>query len=553
MKRHTTLGPGLLLWGAVLALGVLGCGTPGAGPLPWGTATPLVSSSTPTVSTLPSPTPTATPAPPSETPDWFRNAFLYEIYVRSFADSDGDGVGDLNGVTQRLDYLQSLGVQVLWLMPIYPSPSVHGYDVTDFRAVNPDYGTLEDLQRLVQAAHERGMRVILDFVPSHLSREHPFFRDAYANPASPYSDWFVWTNAAHTTYAAFGSSPAMPRFNHYNPAVVDYLVQSARFWLDLDGDGDTTDGVDGFRVDNVTFPPPEFLRAFYAAVKGANPNALLLGEAWVHTPHDLRGFFPTFDALFDFPFYELFLRDPAAPEDGLLAGKTSPTLLKVLLQDEAKAYPADKGVVRFLGNHDTDRLATELAGDPAREQLALALLASWPGPVMLYYGEEIGMPGHKGGPPYWDAYRRAPMDWYAAEAGPGQTTWFHPPDRGNRPHDGISVEEEEADPDSLLNFARQVFGLRAKTPSLAYGGFAVLPFTADCKGPFAFLRAAPGEPPVLVVLNFSRQPAALTLTPPTTAARWEDLLSDAGFTPSADGTLTLTLPPAGVLWLTPTP
>ncbi|HEY57953.1 MAG TPA: hypothetical protein G4O04_05390 [Anaerolineae bacterium] len=155
-------------------------------------------------------------------------------------------------------------------MPIYPLPSVHGYDVTDFRAVNPDYGTLEDLQRLVQATHERGMRVILDFVPSHFSREHLFFRDAYGNPASPYSDWFVWTNDARTTYATFGGSPAMPRFNHYNLAVVDYLVQSALFWLNLDGD--ITNGVDGFRVDNVTFSPPAFLQALYAAVKQANPQ-----------------------------------------------------------------------------------------------------------------------------------------------------------------------------------------------------------------------------------------------------------------------------------------
>lgn len=557
MRTRLTLGIRLLLWVLLLPLGVLGCRTSGSGPRPLGTVPAQEIRPTPTVSVVPSatstltPTATATPVLQSETPDWFRNALLYEIYVRSFADSNGDGIGDLNGITQRLDYLQRLGVQVIWLMPIYPSPSVHGYDVTDFRAVNPDYGTLDDLHHLVQAAHQHGIRVILDFVPSHLSREHPFFKDAYGNPQSPYSDWFVWTNEAHTTYATFGGSAAMPRFNHYNPAVVQYLIQSALFWIDPNGDGDPNDGVDGFRVDNVTFPPPAFLRAFYRAIKQVNPNALLLGEAWVHRPYDLRGFFPAFDALFDFPFYELLMRDPTAPEDGLLAGNTPPVLLKMLLQDEAKAYPPDKLAVRFFSNHDTDRLATELAGDPARERLAMALLAAWPGPVMLYYGEEIGMPGHKGGPPYWDAYRRAPMDWYAAEVGPGQTTWFRPPDRGNRPHDRISVEEEETDPASLLNFTRRVFRLREATPALAHGDFAMLPFTADHEGPFVFRRAAPGEPPVVVALNFGRQAAQVTFTPATAAPRWHDLLSEATFTPAADGTLTLTLPPAGILWLTP--
>ncbi len=547
-RTQHSLWMGTFLLVAVLTLGVLtGCGPQGTAPAPRATATPTGRAPTP------SPLPTASPTPPPErTPSWFDHAVLYEIFVRSFADGDGDGIGDLNGVTQRLDYLQSLGVSVLWLMPIYPSPSYHGYDVTDFFAVNPDYGTLADLRRLVEAAHARGMRVILDFVPSHLSNAHPLFRQAYGNPDSPYSDWFVWTNDAHTTYAGFGNSERMPRFNHYNPEVVDYLTRAALFWLDLDDDGDYTDGVDGFRVDNVTFPPPEFLRALYRAVKGANPEALLLGEAWVHTPQDVGHFFPgQFDALFDFPFYELMMRDPAAPNDGLLAGGTSPTLLKVLLQDEARAYPADKGAVRFLSNHDTDRIATEVGGDPARMRLAAALLAAWPGPVMIYYGEEIGMFGHKGGPPWWDAYRRAPMAWYAAGQGPGQTTWFTP-ESGATPQSGVSVEEQAADPNSLLAFYRRVFALRQATPALAQGEMTPLPFQSERKGPWVFVRRAEGTV-VVVALNFGREATAVTFTPPQPAATWRDMLSDATFTPTAEGTLTVTLPPAGVVWLTPGP
>jgi glycosidase len=204
---------------------------------------------------------TLTPAPtpiPYRTPDWFKNAVIYEIFVRSFADSDGDGIGDLQGITENLDYIASLGADTIWLMPIHPSPSQHGYDVIDYFAVNPDYGDLDDLQTLVEEAHSRDVRVILDFVPSHLSNQNPIFSGVYGDPTAGNSDWFVWTNDNHTLYATFAGVEEMPRFNHYQPEVVDYLTEAALFWLDLDSDGDYTDGIDGFRVDNATFPPRNF-------------------------------------------------------------------------------------------------------------------------------------------------------------------------------------------------------------------------------------------------------------------------------------------------------
>ena len=299
-------------------------GTPSPQP-----SSPPIILPTSTLSPLP-PSPTATLLPYT-TPVWFNSAVLYEIFVRSFADSDGDGIGDLKGITQRMDYIQSLGATAIWLMPIYPSPSVHGYDVTDYMAVNPDYGILADLQALVKETHARNMKVILDFVPSHCSNEHPFFKDAYKNPTSPYSDWFVWTNDAHTTYAGFAGNETMPRFNHYNPVVVDYLSKAALYWLDLNNNQDYTDGIDGLRVDNATFPPTEFFIALRQIVKQANPNALLLGEAWVNTPSDLARFFPEqFDALFDFPFYALMAGDKDSIGDGLLSGKGFPVLANTL-------------------------------------------------------------------------------------------------------------------------------------------------------------------------------------------------------------------------------
>jgi 1,4-alpha-glucan branching enzyme len=161
---------------------------------------------------------TQTPTPiPYTTPDWFSEAVIYEVFVRSFRDTDDDGIGDLAGVTASLDYIQSLGANTIWLMPVYPSPSQHGYGVVDFFNINPDYGDLADLQTVVDEAHAREMRVILDFIPSHLSNQNPIFADAYSDPSSDYSDWFVWNNENHTLYATFAGNEQMPRFNHFNP------------------------------------------------------------------------------------------------------------------------------------------------------------------------------------------------------------------------------------------------------------------------------------------------------------------------------------------------
>jgi glycosidase len=483
-------------------------------------------------------------------PAWFDKAVLYEVYVRSFADSDGDGVGDLAGLETKLDYLEDLGADVLWLMPIYASPSDHGYDVTDLTHVNPDYGTLADLQSLVAAVHARGMKILLDFVPSHLSDEHPIFQDAFGNPGSPYSSWFAWTNDRHTTYAGFADSRDLPRLNHYDPAVVQFLTDAALFWLDLDGDGVLTDGVDGFRVDNATFPPTEFFAALRRAVKQFNPDALLLGEAWLSDPADLSRYFAgQFDALFDFPMYQILEGEPTFHGDGLLAGRIPPVLLTQLLGEEARRFPPHAQPVRFLNNHDTDRIASEVGSDPARLRLAAAWLGALPGPVMLYYGEEIGMAGSKGGPPDYDNYRRAPMDWYAAEQGSGQTTWFRPEDSSNRPADGVSVEEEDRDPNSLLNYYRRVLQIRRELPALQGLEWTIVPVDSSGTGVWVLRRQGGGED-VVMIFNFSAEARTITIA-------WDDLpgpslvdliSGDSVEAASGDG-LVLALPPAAAFYL----
>jgi glycosidase len=395
------------------------------------------------------------------------------------------------------------------------------------------------------------MRIILDFVPSHLSNENPIFKSAYKTPDAEFSDWFVWKNDAHTQYAGFADIAEMPRFNHFNPEVVDYLTQAALYWLDLDNDEDYSDGVDGFRIDNATFPPPEFFLALRQRIKAVNPNALLLGEAWVNNPSDLSRYFPDqFDALFDFPLYQQFQGDQSSNADGTLAGNGFPTLLSSLFVEEAENFSSEAIAVRFLSNHDTNRIVTEVEGDRSRQRLAAALLAALPGPVMVYYGEEIGMPGEKVDPQHGDNYRREPMDWYAAEVGEGQASWFMPEDRWNRPNDGISVEEQDIDADSLLNTYRHHLELRFEYPALLQGDFTLLELQGSEIGPWGFIRSDSNET-IVAIYNFAGEERQVIVPEfPLTTAPLVNLLTGQEYPAGKAGSdYTLTLPPAGAVLL----
>lgn len=488
---------------------------------------------------------------PYVSPDWFRESIIYEIFVRSFHDSNGDGIGDIQGIIEKLDYIEALGVDTIWLMPIHPSPSVHGYDVTDYYLVNPDYGSMEDLQELVSEAHKRDMKIILDFVSSHLSNQHPIFKDAYGNPESRYSDWFLWNNDAQTSYAGFANNREMPRFNHHNPEVVSYLKDVALFWLDLNGDGDYTDGIDGFRIDNATFPPKSFFVELRKTVKSANPEAVLIGEVWVETAAIMNRYFEDqFDALFDFPLYHVLQGSHDRNGDGILAGRGFPLLISTTLDDQENRFPEEGIPIRFLSNHDTNRIANEVSSDPERLRLAVALLASLPDPFMIYYGEEIGMPGQKGNAPYWDNYRREPMDWYGQEIGDGKTTWFMPDDRWNQTLDGVSVEEQENDPNSLLNFYRKVIDLRKEVAALRDGEYQVLNLGVGGPGPWGILRSFQGEQ-LVALYNFSDEERTATIDEfPFTSNLLVDILTGQEYPGSELGQpFEITLPPSGFVWL----
>lgn len=528
---------------ALLILGVLtaACAPPSAPPpAPSPTPAPTATAAA-TATALPPSTPVASPTPDPrptiETPAWFNDAIGYQIFPRSFNDANGDGIGDLKGIELKLDYIQSLGASVIWLTPFYPSASYHGYDVADYFAVNPELGTLDDFKSLADAMHARGMKLIVDYVASHSGDSHPFFKDAYRNPKSKYSTWYQFNNSENTNYSSFFGVPDLPNWNHENPEVDDYLIKAALFWINL--------GADGLRCDDALGVRPPFWEKLRTAVKAKNPAAVLLGEVW-DTPFKLRDYFGYgFDALFDFPFYTVLAGDNAVNGDAILSGKLPGTGLNSALKVAQRLYPRGAQLVRFASNHDTNRIASETGGDPRRMRLAAAAALLLPGTPFIYYGEEIGMRGTKGPGPVYDEYRREPMDWRASESGPGVPTWFKPANRSNKPRDGISVEEEEADPASLLNDYRRLAQLRGRVPALRGADFQVL--ERDDLGPcgdtcFGIWRWAGGDV-ALIVMNFglTEQTVAVDVASapiPLTGERvqiWGDAARGTPFTLPAGG------------------
>ncbi|THD09000.1 alpha-amylase family glycosyl hydrolase [Rhodanobacter lindaniclasticus] len=435
----------------------------------------------------------------------------YEIFVRSWVDTNGDGIGDLNGVTAKLDYLQSLGVSGIWLMPINPSPSYHGYDVTDYRGINPEYGTLADFDRLLAEAHKRGIRIIMDLVINHSSSEHPWFKAA-RDPASPYHDWYQWSNQ-HTDLDAISAtgSPAwhalgkqhylgifvdqMPDLNFDNPAVRKEMIDIGRFWLKR--------GVDGFRLDaaqHVYYDfesqrhDPKILAKnlawwseFRHGIDSVDPQAYVVGEVTRDTEAELAPWFKPLSGVFNFPLAVQLIESARSGQ----AGK-----LPALLDGTTQAYHAVTGKygvdVPFLSNHDQERVMSQLHDNPQQMRIAAAMLLTLPGEPFIYYGEELGMRGNKPDPDL-----REPMRWYRDPQGTDQTHW-----KAFSAGDGpdITVQAQQDDPHSLLTRYRELIGWRRHIGALRDGALT----TRDLGNPQLIaweLRDAHGA--VLVVHNLS--------------------------------------------------
>jgi alpha-glucosidase len=413
---------------------------------------------------------------------WWEDAVIYQIYPRSFQDSDGDGIGDLRGIAQRLDHLVYLGVDAFWLSPIYPSPLADfGYDVSDYTAIDPVFGTMDDFDQLAREAHDRGLKLLIDLVPSHTSIEHPWFRE--------HPDWYIWSpvdGPPNNWKAVFGGAawsrdeesgrwylhtfyPEQPDLDWRNPEVVTAMQDVVRFWLDR--------GVDGFRVDAVNVlvkdaelrddPPasggfpfplvgesaeldhvysanrPEVTKVL-AALREAAGDALLVGEVYLPTT--------------EYPRYLEHLDLAFAFE--LLFSPWKAASLRAAIEPAA----ALKRIAWVLSNHDFDRLATRLGEQNVRA--AAELLLTLPGAAFIYQGDEIGLPNGPGHvPPYDRAGRdrlRHPMQWDASSTG-GFTTgqpWLPPIDPAER-----NVEAQRAEPGSLLNHYRRLTAARRELGS----------------------------------------------------------------------------------------
>jgi alpha-glucosidase len=478
---------------------------------------------------------TSAPAPRSP---WWKTAVVYQIYPRSFADANGDGVGDLEGIRRRLDHLRWLGVDAIWLSPFYRSPMADfGYDVADHCAVDPLFGTLADFDALLRAAHERNLRVLLDFVGNHTSDQHPWFREARASRASPRRGWYVWRDPRpgggppNDWRAAFADAPAwtldpatgqyylhcflaqQPDLDWQNPEVVQAMRGVLRFWLDR--------GVDGFRLDVVHLlgkdpaladePPgaaglphvvvndrPEthvLLRDLRRLADGYPGERALVGEVYLL---DIRRIASYYGAAGD----ELHLAFNFPP---LYASWDARDWREQIAATAAALDPLGAWPTWVLSNHDNPRQRTRYGGGEARARAAAVLLLTLRGTPFLYQGEELGLedavvsasrildPGGRDG-------CRAPIPWEAAppHGWRGAAPWLpFPPEPEAR-----SVERMKADPDSILHLYRRLIALRSGHAALREGDLALLDTP---RGVLGYERVTAGSH-LRVLMNFTDAP-----------------------------------------------
>jgi glycosidase/predicted alpha/beta superfamily hydrolase len=444
-------------------------------------------------------------------PSWTRGATCYEVFVRSFKDSNGDGIGDINGLISKLDYIndgnpqstRDLGARCIWLMPVAESPSYHGYDVSDYYTVEKDYGTNQDFKRLIAEAHKRGIRVLVDMVLNHTSSEHPYFQAALHDSSSQYRNWYRFSKTKPTDLNPWGQSNwhkspvrdewyygffwgGMPDLNYDYKPVRDEAMKIATYWLrEMDADG--------FRLDAIPYLVEEdgkiqhttgthtFLHEYAEHVRSVAPESFTVGEVSDSTKY-LLGYYPDqLDSHFAFELADSII---SAVNGGSAKGLLPPAL----------HLQADVPVGRwspFLSNHDQTRVATKLGGDRARARVAAVLLMTMPGTPFVYYGEEIGMVGSKP-----DPRLRTPMQWTSGR-GAGFTTG-KPWEALQTDSQTTTVAAQERDRSSLLNLYRRLIHLREASSPLAVG--ALIPLTTSSDAVTAYVRRD-GERAVIVIAN----------------------------------------------------
>lgn len=415
----------------------------------------------------------------------------YEVFVRSYADSNGDGIGDFNGLTAKLDYLKELGVGGIWLMPIMPSPTYHKYDVVDYKAVDPEYGTQEDFQNLVAEAHKRGIRILVDLIVNHTGSDHSWFKNAIKGKSNPYRDYYVWANKDSVREQISKKSASldsdnitqwhpvngdtlsehyygffwggMPDLNLDNTKVRNEFVEIGKYWL-----GEMK--VDGFRLDAAKhiFPTEratdnhEFWIWFRKEMQKIKPDVYLVGEVWSKS-EDVAPYLRGLPALFNFDM-------GYAITSVVRAGKDTIDLIRKYKQinDYYNKSTTEFIDATFLKNHDQNRILSELSDDKNRARLAAGILFTLPGTPYVYYGEEIGMLGAKP-----DEYIREPFLWDYDANDKSQTSWETP--RYSNDETVVPLLKQKQDPASLYNFYMKFIQYRNSSKALTYGSIEMAP------------------------------------------------------------------------------
>jgi len=536
------------------------------------------------------------------TRDWYKDAVFYEVHVKAFADADGNGIGDFAGLTANLDYVKDLGVDCLWILPMYPSPlKDDGYDIADFYGIHPSYGTVEDFQRFLDAAHARGLRVITDLVMNHTSDQHPWFQASRADPASPTGDYYVWSDTDRRYQDAriifidseksnWTLDPVrrqfywhrffshQPDLNYDSPAVRKAMLDVMRFWLDR--------GLDGFRCDAVPYlveregtscenlPDTHVLCKEFRAVidHEYGGDRVLLAEAnqW---PEDVRPYFGNgdeFHMAFHFPLMprlymavrredrlpilDIFTHTPPIPPSCqwcLFLRNHDELTLEMVTNEERDymyyAYASDPHMKLNLGIRR--RLAPLLENDRRRIELLNGLLLTLPGSPIIYYGDEIGMGdniylGDRNGV-------RTPMQWSrdrnAGFSTADESRLYLPvitdPVYG---YQAVNVAAQRATPSSLLNTMRRLIATRKRSSAFGRGTIEFL--RPRNTAVLAFLREH-GDERILVVANLSEhsQPVELDLARHRGAVPFE-LLGETRFPPVGEAPYFLSLGPHGFYW-----
>ncbi|HEY6083600.1 MAG TPA: alpha-amylase family glycosyl hydrolase [Chitinophagaceae bacterium] len=495
---------------------------------------------------------------------------IYHVFLRSFYDSNGDQQGDLNGLRRKLDYLQELGVTSILLTPLYASAYYHNYFADDFSKIDPAYGTLQDWVRLVKALHRKGMKIYMDMEIQYVTGDHPWLKDSYHNPASPYSKYIIYNGPDNTkpepiiynisTLKGYnGATREVATVNLYDKDVQEYFYNLFKYWMDPNGDGKFDDGVDGFRIDHMmddldnkgilTDLFGKFWSPLLNRLREVNPRIKVVAEQanWgsYGTEYLERG---GVDRVFAF-----HLQQAIASFNKAEIETAADTTLNMA--------PEDKQQVVFIENHDMQRFSSAVGGNPAKLRVGAALNLLIGGIPSIYYGQELGMTGAGGFGKFGntdgnDIPQREAFEWYKADTGTGMALWYRNTgpwwdSTHDKPDDGISLEEEKNDPHSLWNFYRTLISIRKAHPVFCGGKYQAI--DNNNGEVFSFLRTEAGKAAVVAInLSDAEQPAVMDFSKDNIPLNGKELLNlYGGISPEISGqTASVNLPPYGIqVWI----